>query len=307
MFRRYLFILLLFTIIASPLYSETKIRVAVMDLKASGVSQRTSKAVSNIIRTEMINLKRFVVIERAQMDQILSEQGLQMTGCTDQECAIEFGKLLSAKKMLLGEVSSTGTDVIITVRLVDVEKGVAEFAASEKAESKDTIDIASKKLAIQLSDKIQESSEIGSRTAGGYYLRGIIPGWGQIYAQQNLKGYAFLGAFLAAGALTVWSGIQYKSAKEDYNGLGSNLPQSEYDDEYDKYKFSTNMFLYSGIVTGVIYLANWLDILFITEPAFSRNNISSNVNFRINLTDGNNLYASRSSKPGMNVSFTLNY
>lgn len=307
MFKKYLFILLLFSFFASPVYSESKLRVAVMDLKASGVSKQTSQAVSNMIRSEMINLRRFVVIERSQMNQILSEQGLQMAGCTDEECAIEFGRLLSAKKMLLGEVSSTGTDVIITIRLVDVEKGVAEFSANERAASKDTIDKASRKLARQLSDKIQESTELGTRTMSGYYLRGIVPGWGQIYAEQDVKGYIFLGSFVAATIVTVWSGFQYKSAKDDYEGLGAGLSQSKYDDKYDKYKFSTNMFLYSGIITGLIYIANWVDILFITEPTFNKSNVSSNVNFRLNLTNDNQYYSRNYSKPAINFSVTLNY
>ena len=87
-------------------YAQDSIRIAVMDLKADGVPEKIARTVSNMIRTELINTGNFSVVDRTQMDQILKEQGFQKTGCTDQKCAVQLGRLMSARKMVVGEYMS---------------------------------------------------------------------------------------------------------------------------------------------------------------------------------------------------------
>ena len=227
--KKFIFIVVILVLyLSTNLQSQQKIeemRIAVLDLNADGVSERTARIVSDMLRTEFVNTGKFTVIERSQMDVILREQGLQQTGCTDQECAVQIGKLMSARKMLIGSVSTLGTTIIVNVRIVDVESGTAEYAAKEKAESEAMLDSATELLVKRLSEGIEESrisvardigEEPSETTLGGYYLRGIVPGWGQIYAGNTIKGASFTGIFILAASFTVWSGIQYSRAKRDY-------------------------------------------------------------------------------------------
>lgn len=115
-------ILIYFLFLAANAYSEENMRVAVMELRPAGVSADTTKAISSMLRTQIIDSGKFTVVEREQMDLILKEQGLQLTGCTDAACAVEIGKLISARKILIGEVSKLGKSFIISCRIVDVEK-----------------------------------------------------------------------------------------------------------------------------------------------------------------------------------------
>lgn len=131
--------IILFVIISSlyfvvPSYGE-KMRIVIMDFKADGVQAATANRVSELIRTEMINSGEFLIIERKQMDMIFKEQGFQKTGCTDESCAVEIGRLLSARKILIGTVMKLGETIIINGRIVDVEKGVAEFGEKQDAVS----------------------------------------------------------------------------------------------------------------------------------------------------------------------------
>lgn len=121
-------------------YSGIKEVIAVSDFTAKDVPLSTAMNVSELIRTELINTGRYTVIERSQMKEILKEQGFQQTGCTDVNCAVQMGKLLSAKKMLVGSIMKMGTRFIITGRVVDVEKGVGERAAKGNANSVDQLD-----------------------------------------------------------------------------------------------------------------------------------------------------------------------
>ena len=142
------------------LFAENvKMRLAVLDLKPQNVDLGTAKVVSNMLRTSLIDSNVFVIIERGQMDEILNEQGFQQTGCTDSSCAVEIGKLLSTNKILIGEISKLGKSFIITSRVVDVEKGVAEYAVQEKAASEDVLDLSIKKLSAKLISRITENDD----------------------------------------------------------------------------------------------------------------------------------------------------
>lgn len=112
-----------------------KMRLAVLDFKADGVSRATSRRISELIRVNMINSKKFLIIERAQMGKVLTEQGFQQSGCVEVGCAVKVGKLLSANKILVGTVMKLGNSMVLTARIVDVEKGFSEFSHDQKIES----------------------------------------------------------------------------------------------------------------------------------------------------------------------------
>jgi len=64
------------------------------------------------------------------------------------------GKLISARKILIGSASALGDSIMLNVRIVDVEKGVAEFASKQKADSESSLDIAVETLVRNLSMRI---------------------------------------------------------------------------------------------------------------------------------------------------------
>lgn len=121
-------------------YSGIKEVIAVSDFTAKDIPLSTAMNVSDLIRTELINTGRYTVIERSQMKEILKEQGFQQTGCTDVNCAVQMGKLLSAKKILVGSIMKMGSRYIISGRVVDVEKGVGERGSRGNANSVDQLD-----------------------------------------------------------------------------------------------------------------------------------------------------------------------
>ena len=83
-------------------------RIAVLQFTSSCVSEQTALTVSDILRSELVKTGKFTVIERKEMGNILKEQSFQLTGCSDVECAVQVGKLLSARKILVGSVSKLG-------------------------------------------------------------------------------------------------------------------------------------------------------------------------------------------------------
>ena len=124
--------------------------LSIIDLQAKGVSKNNAMTVTDLIRSDLIDSGRFLVIERSQLDIVLKEQGLQQSGCTDNSCAVQLGELLSANKILLGKVNQLDSAVIITVRIVDIEKGLAEFSSSEKSRTMDGLDVTTRQFVDKL-------------------------------------------------------------------------------------------------------------------------------------------------------------
>ena len=64
----------------------------------------------------------YTMVERAQIDKVISEQGFQRSSITDAQ-AVRLGKILNVSKVVLGKVSRLGGQYQVDVRVVDVESG----------------------------------------------------------------------------------------------------------------------------------------------------------------------------------------
>lgn len=140
----------------------SKDRIAVMDLVPDGITVAQSRRISEIIRTELVNTGKYVVIERSQMDMIFKEHGFSRAGVTDDRNAVQAGKLLSAQKILIGTVMNFGGSFVITARIVDIEKGVAEYGAKASAASEEDVLNAVTELIEKLTGKQPTSSSKSS-------------------------------------------------------------------------------------------------------------------------------------------------
>ncbi len=101
-----------------------------------------------------------------------------------------------------------------------------------------------------------------------YYLRGIVPGWAQIYAGKNIKGYIFAGTFGAATLGAVGTSIYYFKTKDDYNKIPSSSTKEEFDAAYNKYA-TASLYMNTFIgITAVVYAANWVDVIFFSRESY---------------------------------------
>lgn len=165
---RALKVILLFVFILSLSYASdsVKMRIAVMDFQAGGVSKEFAKNVTELIRGEMIDSNKFTVIERSQMDKIFQEQGFQQSVCGDVSCAVEAGRMLAARKMLIGTVMRIEKKFYISGRIVDVERGVGEFAVNQEIEEMDNLKGVVSGFTLQLIQRMQDSRRGGAVHCG---------------------------------------------------------------------------------------------------------------------------------------------
>ena len=129
-----------------------KKRVAVLEFTGnSKLEGKVDLRLSDMLITSLVKSGKFELIERTQIEKILNEQKLGMSGIIDESTAAEVGKLLGAEYVIFGVLTSTTKQNIdkfayilvvvetsIDVRVVDAVTGkiiVAE-QASGKSESK---------------------------------------------------------------------------------------------------------------------------------------------------------------------------
>ncbi len=118
--KRYLPAILLLTLFIS-LNAQTP--VAVIDFFSNGMKEGEVKALTDRFRNELFDYKKFDIMERAYMENILEEQGFQLSGCTSDECVIEAGRLIGVEQMVGGSISRVGNTYTVSARIISVESG----------------------------------------------------------------------------------------------------------------------------------------------------------------------------------------
>ncbi len=126
--------LLSISITSALLTAQDNISIAVLPLQANGISPSEAMVLTDELRSVMVQIAKYTVVERSNMESILKEQGFQLSGCTSAECAVEAGKLLGVNKMVTGSVGKLGELYNINIRLFDVGTGRIEKTVGQKHE-----------------------------------------------------------------------------------------------------------------------------------------------------------------------------
>ena len=105
--------------------------VAVLDFEGRGISQMEAATLTDRLMSELTNTNAVIMVERQQIDEILTEQGFQQSGCTSDECAAEVGALLGVEKMISGAIGKIGDSYTIDVKIFSVETGATEKTVSK--------------------------------------------------------------------------------------------------------------------------------------------------------------------------------
>lgn len=123
------------TPIGAPKVGE-RMRIAVLPFQSKGAARDLGEIVLDKMITSLVNLKRFNVMERAELQRILEEQKLGMTGVLDASTAAEIGKGIGLDAIILGSVTAVKSSVGIDARVIDTE--TASIVTSKDAYSTST-------------------------------------------------------------------------------------------------------------------------------------------------------------------------
>ncbi len=91
-------------------------------------------------------------LERLEFNTLVEELKLSMSGMTDEEAALQVGRVLGAEYILLGSFIKIGSQVKINCRIIHTETGEITIATSVRGKYESLFDIQD-----ELADKIEES------------------------------------------------------------------------------------------------------------------------------------------------------
>jgi TolB-like protein len=99
------------------------------------------KGISTLVAGELRRTKTIKLLERSQMNKIMEEQKLSLSGMVDEAHQVELGKLMAADFIVFGEIIDMGNSLLISVRMADVTttEVVWEDSLMEKLETYDYI------------------------------------------------------------------------------------------------------------------------------------------------------------------------
>lgn len=145
--------LALILLFVSSSFAGEKLKVAVNDLDAFGVSPDLANSVSDLLRTELFRTGYFHVMERKQMKKILEEQAFQLSGATENDI-VELGRVLAVQLMAMGSMNRLGKQLVINIRLVDVEEARLKAAETVTAYGEEELSTAVKTMAKKISESV---------------------------------------------------------------------------------------------------------------------------------------------------------
>jgi curli biogenesis system outer membrane secretion channel CsgG len=99
---------------ALPAAGSEKPRIAVLEIKNKADNQYWwhggGEAAQDVFVTELVKSGKFRVVEREQINAILQEKGLVLSGDVNASTAMQIGQLLGAEYLLAGAVTEYGID-----------------------------------------------------------------------------------------------------------------------------------------------------------------------------------------------------
>ncbi len=124
-------------------------RVAVLPFGPNGT-------VSDMFTTELIGIGKFDVIERGQLDKVLDEYKLSLSGILDEKTRKKLGKLLGVDAFFMGSAQiykfysefhgGTRYQTSINIRLIDIETGTILLSCSDSGHQYRSIKSIVKKI-----------------------------------------------------------------------------------------------------------------------------------------------------------------
>lgn len=139
--KKWTLLLAFLVIIASLNAQSKKMKIAVMDFRNGvGVEKQEVQGLSDMLINTLYETKKFTIVERTQLDQVLTERNLQATTLTNEQLA-KIGRILGVNAVLIGTVNfiasgknydgSYNGEYNVDVRAVDV--GSAEVVTTAGA------------------------------------------------------------------------------------------------------------------------------------------------------------------------------
>ncbi|MBP5706563.1 MAG: hypothetical protein J6W76_04710 [Spirochaetales bacterium] len=157
--------LLIFTVLTTICADESELkRLVILNLTPLGVDPAICEAATECLITSVVKTNKYQVVERTQLNKILSELSLTSSDEFEDSTVLEIGYLAKARMIVVGAIGKVEKEFMMSVRIIEVETGNVLYADSSFAKSlkellKVTDDIAYKMLNKEAQSQYQLEQE----------------------------------------------------------------------------------------------------------------------------------------------------
>lgn len=142
---------------------DDKPTVAVLHFSAFSIARDVKDlggALLDMVTTELAKKPSIRVLDRAQVEDLLTKQKLLVSGRVADDDAIRAGKLLGAQYIVTGGVTMDKTDARFDIRMVDVETGLTLRSFKERGKQDDLLSLVD-----QLAENFTKDLKLPSRAS----------------------------------------------------------------------------------------------------------------------------------------------
>ncbi|MEM1325696.1 MAG: hypothetical protein AAGI23_07075 [Bacteroidota bacterium] len=111
--------------ISMNLCAQTRPSLTVLNIDAQNIELNATQ-MGNLVRLELDKLDTFEVMDKYDVAYLVEKNNLKIDNCYGKICLLEIGNLIDADKMFTGSVERYSKMIVITLRLIDVKKGIIE-------------------------------------------------------------------------------------------------------------------------------------------------------------------------------------
>ncbi|MDD4871707.1 MAG: DUF799 family lipoprotein [Kiritimatiellae bacterium] len=186
-------------------------KLAVLPFKSP--VEQAGVSVSDFFTTELLKTARYELVERSQMENVLKEQELRLSGVIEDKMAAQLGKILGVQGVIVGNVSeygvqksgfSTVPSIGLSIRMIDSTTGkivwsvshslVGKSGTSLSQHSKDIVEqmvLALSRAWIDAGDIKAAGIPPPSGTSAAGLLRKAVLTWAS-HVSDSIAGYEIL-------------------------------------------------------------------------------------------------------------------
>ena len=127
---------------------EEAVKIAVLDLKASGADEKAVENLTQVVVHEVKNFKGVAVISRDEIkSMLLHEQSKMLMGCDDESCMAEIGGALGVQYIVSGNVGRMGETYLLHLKLINIREAKVENRVAEVFQGEESQLIAAARFA----------------------------------------------------------------------------------------------------------------------------------------------------------------
>jgi TolB-like protein len=227
-------------------------RLAVLTFGETGPEaqrQRLGQIVTAEVATGLRRDHGLLLVERAKLNEVMSELKLQQMATPTSSQAGQIGNLAEAQALVIGQVNEVGDRFLVNARIVATESG--ETLSAESTTVSSTGMVAFAKDAVVLRSR-----------SDALFRSLLLPGLGQLYNRQPVKGWFFLGtevALLGSALAFHVAGNREYARYQDVGPAPGTSPSQEASHLYDvaSQRYRTRDYLLVG--AAVVWAANAVD------------------------------------------------